>query len=301
MGPRSAALISGHTEYHRRLETLLAELHRKEACVITPTGFAANTALFAALGAVASINAASARPTTLEKIAVFSDALNHASIIDGLQMMERHRQAVVSVYRHNDMQHLDLLLTNCASEKKVVVTDSLFSMEGDFAPMLELVELRKKHGFLLVVDEAHTTLVCGKTGGGVGELYDIQDHLDIIVGTLSKATGCLGGYIACSDKFGNLVRGFGRPNMFTTATPLPVVAACYAAVTVARKEGWRRQAVWRKVQDFAAMTKHPASSPILSLVVGSEATALRASEHMLKRGFLVTAIRPPAVASDACR
>ncbi|XP_078430773.1 8-amino-7-oxononanoate synthase-like [Wolffia australiana] len=301
MGPRASSMISGHTDYHRRLEMLLAEMHGKEACVMTPTGFAANTSLLSTLGAIASYNAASKRLEAHEKVAVFSDALNHASIIDGLRMMERHQQALVSIYRHSDMRHLDELLSKCDNPMKVVITDSLFSMEGDFAPMLELVDLRLKHRFLLAVDEAHTSLVCGKNGGGIGEVYGIADQLDIVVGTLSKATGCLGGYIACSKKFSYLVRGFGRSNIFTTATPLPVVAACYAALTVARKEGWRRRAVWSKVQEFAAMTGHPATSPIVSLVVGSEAAAIRASKHMLDRGFHVTAIRPPAVAPDACR
>ncbi|CAA6664590.1 unnamed protein product [Spirodela intermedia] len=289
MGPRSSAMASGQTEYHRRLENVLAEMHKKEACVVTPTGFAANTAFLAALGAVATHNAASRRPAAHEKIAVFSDALNHASIIDGLRMMERHNQAVVSVYRHSDMQHLDELLSNCPVQRKVVITDSLFSMEGDFAPMLDLVQLRKKHRFLFVIDEAHTAFVCGRNGGGIGEVYGIEDQIDIIVGTLSKAGGCLGGFVACSQKWSNLVRTTGRPYIFTTASPLPVIAGAYAAVTVARKEAWRRQALWNRVQEFAALTKHPATSPILSLV------------HMLERGFHIIAVRPPAVAPDACR
>ncbi|CAA7401181.1 unnamed protein product [Spirodela intermedia] len=289
MGPRSSAMASGQTEYHRRLENVLAEMHKKEACVVTPTGFAANTAFLAALGAVATHNAASRRPAAHEKIAVFSDALNHASIIDGLRMMERHNQAVVSVYRHSDMQHLDELLSNCPVQRKVVITDSLFSMEGDFAPMLDLVQLRKKHRFLFVIDEAHTAFVCGRNGGGIGEVYGIEDQIDIIVGTLSKAGGCLGGFVACSQKWSNLVRTTGRPYIFTTASPFPVIAGAYAAVTVARKEAWRRQALWNRVQEFAALTKHPATSPILSLV------------HMLERGFHIIAVRPPAVAPDACR
>ena len=123
MGPRASAMISGSTDYHRRLENLLAEMHRKDTCVLCPTGFAANTAFLAALGCVASFTATSRQLAAHEKIAVFSDALNHASIIDGLRMMERHQQAVVSIYRHSDMQHLDELLSSCTAEKKVVITD----------------------------------------------------------------------------------------------------------------------------------------------------------------------------------
>ncbi|CAA6671384.1 unnamed protein product [Spirodela intermedia] len=277
MGPRSSALVSGHTEYHRRLENVLAEMHKKEACVVTPTGFAANTAFLSALGGVATHNAASRRPAEQEKIAVFSDALNHASIIDGLRMMERHQQAV----------HLDELLSNCPLERKVVITDSLFSMEGDFAPMLDLVQLRKKHRFLFVIDEAHTAFVCGRNGGGIGEVYGIEDQIDIIVGTLSKAGGCLGGFVACSRKWSDLVRGLGRPYIFSTASPLPVIVAAYGSVGPSPRIRGNDEA--------------PATSPILSLVVGSEDAAIYASKHMMERGFHVIAIRPPAVAPNACR
>ncbi|XP_078433587.1 8-amino-7-oxononanoate synthase-like [Wolffia australiana] len=302
MGPRSSALVSGQTEYHRQLEILLAEMHQKKACIVAPTGFAANTAFFSTLGGVATHNAASKKLVApQEKIAVFSDALNHASIIDGLCLMERHQQAVVYVYRHSDMAHLDEILSSCDLEKKVVITDSLFSMEGDFAPILELVQLREKHRFLLVVDEAHTAFVCGRNGGGICEVYRIQNQIDVIVGTLSKAGGCLGGFIACSEKWSNLIRCVGRSYIFTTASPLPIIAAAYTAAMVARKEGWRRQAVWNRVHEFVALTNHPATSPIVSLVVGDENAAILASKHMLEKGFHVTAIRPPAVSPDACR
>uniref|UniRef100_A0A1D1ZLN7 serine C-palmitoyltransferase n=1 Tax=Anthurium amnicola TaxID=1678845 RepID=A0A1D1ZLN7_9ARAE len=301
MGPRASSMISGHSDYHRLLEDTLAEMTKKEACVITPTGFAANTAFLSALGSIATFTAAGKRPAKHEKIAIFSDALNHASIIDGLRMVERHQEADVFVYRHNDMKHLDQLLSNCPVDRKVVYTDSLFSMEGDFAPMLELVELRKKHGFLFVIDDAHTTLVCGKNGGGIAEVYGIEDQIDICIGTLSKATGSLGGFIACSKEWKDLIRARGRPYIFTTAAPLPIVVACYVAITVAKKESWRREAVWGKVQEFSALTKFPATTPIVSLVVGNEQDALQASKHVLECGFHVTAIRPPAVAPDACR
>ncbi|CAA7394989.1 unnamed protein product [Spirodela intermedia] len=282
MGPRASSLITGHTDYHRLLESNLAEMHKKEACIITPTGFAANTAFLSALGSIASLTSAGRRPAKHEKIAIFSDGLNHASIIDGLRMVDRHQEADVIVYRHNDMGHLDELLSNSPAERK-------------------LVQLRKKHGFLFVIDDAHTTLVCGKHGGGITEVYGIEDQIDICVGSLSKATGCMGGFIACSKNWKKLIQGKGRPYIFSTASPLPVVAGCCAAVMVAKKESWRREAVWRRVQEFSAMTGHQVSSPIISLVVGTEEAALRASKHMLDCGFHLTAIRPPAVAPDACR
>ncbi|XP_019070041.1 8-amino-7-oxononanoate synthase isoform X2 [Solanum lycopersicum] len=227
MGPRGSALICGYTNYHRLLESSLAELKSKE--------------------------------------------------------------------------YLCFNRTNCPMKKKVVITDSLFSMDGDFAPLVELVKLRKKHGFLLAIDDAHATFVCGKTGGGAAELFNCISGVDICIGTLSKAGGCHGGYIACSKKWKQFIQSRGRSFIFSTSTPVPIAAAAHAAVIVAKKEMWRRRAIWNRVQDFRDLTGIPITSPIISLIVGSEATALQASRHLLEFGFHITAIRPPTVAPNSCR
>ncbi|XP_040372757.1 8-amino-7-oxononanoate synthase isoform X2 [Rosa chinensis] len=301
MGPRGSALICGYTDYHRRLESSLADLKKKEDCLLCPTGFAANMALMVVLGNVGSLLAAGKTPLTNEKIAIFSDELNHASIIDGIRLAERQKSVEIFIYRHCDMIHLKALLSSCTMQKKVVVTDSLFSMDGDFAPMIELVKLRKQHDFLLVIDDAHGTFVCGKNGGGVAEEFHCERDVDICVGTLSKAAGCHGGFIACSKRWKQLIQSRGRSFIFSTATPLPIAAAAHAAVIVARKETWRRKAIWSRVQDFRALTGIPINSPIISLVVGSEEKALKASRSLLKSGFHVTAIRPPTVPPNSCR
>ncbi|CAL2243397.1 unnamed protein product [Prunus armeniaca] len=278
MGPRGSALICGYTDYHRRLESCIADLKKKEDCLLCPTGFAANMALMVALGNVGSLLAAGKTPLTNEKIAIFSDALNHASIIDGIRLAERQKSVEIFIYRHCDMTHLNALLSSCTMRKKVVVTDSLFSMDGDFAPMIELVKLRKEHGFLLVIDDAHGTFVCGKNGGGVAEQYNCERDVDICVGTLSKAAGCHGGFIACSKRWKQLIQSRGRSFIFSTATPIPIAAAAHAALIVARKETWRRREIWNRVQDFRALTGIPINSPIISLIVGSEEKALQASQ-----------------------
>eukprot|EP00261_Vitis_vinifera_P036253 XP_019077496.1 PREDICTED: 8-amino-7-oxononanoate synthase isoform X2 [Vitis vinifera] len=301
MGPRGSALVCGYTNYHRLLESCLADLKKKEDCLLCPTGFAANMALMVALGSVSSLLSADQKPLKDERVAIFSDALNHASIIDGIRLAERQGSAEIFVYRHCDMPHLNELLSSCTLEKKVVVTDSLFSMDGDFAPMAELAKLRKKHGFLLVIDDAHGTFVCGKNGGGVAEEFNCESDVDICVGTLSKAAGCHGGFIACSKRWKQLILSRGRSFIFSTAMPVPVVAATLAAVIVAKKEKWRRVAIWNRVRDFRALTGIPIGSPIISLIVGSEERALQASRHLLKSGFHVTAIRPPTVPPNSCR
>ncbi|KAM0970957.1 hypothetical protein ACFX15_018366 [Malus domestica] len=310
MGPRGSALICGYTDYHRRLESCLADLKKKEDCLLCPTGFAANMALMVALGNVGSLLSAGKMPLTNEKIAVFSDALNHASIIDGIRLAERQKSVEIFIYRHCDMAHLNALLSSCTMRKKVVVTDSLFSMDGDFAPITELVKLRREHDFLLVIDDAHGTFVCGKNGGGVAEEYNCEGDVDICVGTLSKAAGCHGGFIACRQLFilafsykrwKQFIQSRGRSFIFSTATPVPIAAAAHAAVFVARKETWRRREIWNRVKDFRALTGIPINSPIISLIVGSEEKALQASQSLLKSGFHVTAIRPPTVPPNSCR
>uniref|UniRef100_A0A5B7BPT3 Aminotransferase class I/classII large domain-containing protein n=1 Tax=Davidia involucrata TaxID=16924 RepID=A0A5B7BPT3_DAVIN len=301
MGPRGSALICGYTNYHRLVESCLAELKKKEDCLLCPTGFSANMALMTAVGNVGSLLAAGEKPLKDEQVAIFSDALNHASIIDGIRLAERQQTVEVFVYRHCDMSHLDALLSSCMMKKKVVVTDSLFSMDGDFAPMVELAELRKKHGFLLVIDDAHGTFVCGKNGGGVAEEFNCESDVDICLGTLSKAAGCHGGFIACSKRWKQLIQSRGRSFIFSTAIPVPIAAAAHAAVIVAKKETWRRRAIWNRVQDFRALTGIPIASPIISVIVGSEENALQASRYLLKSGFHITAIRPPTVPPNSCR
>ncbi|KAK8686407.1 hypothetical protein V6N13_125432 [Hibiscus sabdariffa] len=301
MGPRGSPLICGYTYHHRLLESSLASLKNKEECLLCPTGFSANMALMVALGNIALLLAAGNKPLKDEKIAIFSDELNHASIIDGIRLAERQRSVEFFVYKHCDMSHLSELLSNCKMKRKVVVTDSLFSMDGDFAPMLELVELRRKHNLLLVIDDAHGTFVCGKSGGGVAEEFNCERDVDICIGTLSKAAGCHGGFIVCSKRWKQLIQSRGRSFIFSTATPVPIAAAAHAAVVVAKREMWRRRELWNRVQDFRALTGIAISSPIISLIVGSEEKALKASRQLLKSGFHVTAIRPPTVPPNSCR
>ncbi|KAG0453970.1 hypothetical protein HPP92_025274 [Vanilla planifolia] len=294
MGTRGSFLVCGYTNYHRLLETSLAELKRKEDCLLCPTGFAANMAFMSALGSISSLSVDGRKPSKAEKVAVFSDALNHASIIDGIRLAERLGEIEVFIYRHCDMDHLNTLLSSCKTSKKSVITDSLFSMDGDFVPLVELVQLRLKTW-------AHATLVCGQNGGGAAEMFNCESDVDICIGSLSKAVGCLGGFIACSKNWKQLIQSRGRSFIFSTALPIPVAAASYAALRVARKESWRRRAIWDRVHEFRSLTGFAVTSPIISIVLGSEESALLASRHMLMSGFHISAIRPPAVPSNLCR
>eukprot|EP00210_Caulerpa_lentillifera_P006716 g6418.t1 len=233
MGVRSSALICGYSPLHNELETRLAAHTKKETCLLFPTGFAANVAVISVLG-------------DGSEVAVFSDALNHASIVDGCRLAARSG-AQIKIYRHNDAVHLESILSNCTRALKVVVTESLFSMDGDFAQLKTLVALKEKYGLLLVVDEAHAMLVAGETGGGISEFQNVQNkvlyilyksHLlqvDIVIGTLSKAFGSMGGFICTTKQLRDLLLTKGRTQMFSTALPIPNVAAALSALHISQR------------------------------------------------------------------
>ncbi|XWS60119.1 hypothetical protein CRYUN_Cryun07bG0006900 [Craigia yunnanensis] len=300
-GPRGSPLVCGYTDYHIALESSLAKLKKKEACLLCPSGFAANMAVMVAIGSLAPLLSVGKRPTQEEKIAIFSDALNHASIVDGLKLAERHGGVQYFVYKHCDMSHLDALLTNCKMKKKVVVTDSLFSMDGDFAPVVELAALRKKHGFLFVLDDAHGTFVWGKNGGGVAEEFNCENDIDICIGTLSKAAASLGGFITCSKIWKQFIQSRGRSFIFSTIAPVPLTAASYASVVVSRKEPWRRTEIRKRMQEFQDLTGIPVTSQILSVIVGNVEKLFKASQVLLESGFFIVPVGPPAVPPNTGR
>ncbi|TVU41457.1 hypothetical protein EJB05_14976 [Eragrostis curvula] len=159
-------------------------------------------------------------------------------------------------------------------------------MDGDFAPFPDLVKLRRKYGFLLVVDDlhltchvdnclfkAHATLVCGENGGGAPEMFGCENDIDISVGTLSKGVGCQGGFIACSTRWRRLILSRGRSFIFSTTLPLPIDAAVHVAISISKQERWRRSVIWEHVRYFASLTKLNVTSPIISIVVGSQEAA----------------------------
>ncbi len=281
MGPRGAALICGYTEEHAALEEDLARLKGTESALLFPTGFQSNLGLLAALGG----------PDT----AFYSDALNHASIIDGCRLAK----GSVHVYGHRDMNSLESLLKGATASTRVVVSDALFSMDGTLAPLPELVSLCERYGALLVLDEAHSTLVFGDHGGGVAEHFGLADRVDFHVGTLSKAVGAQGGFVAMSAERRQWLLNTARSYVFTTALPVPMVAGARAAIGAATSE--LRGQLWKNIERFSAELGVPMSSPILSVVLGTEEAAMETSAALFTRGFHVGAIRPPTVPKGTSR
>jgi 8-amino-7-oxononanoate synthase len=300
MGPRSSAIVGGTTSLHRELEEALSDLKCTQETLLFPTGYAANMSVVSSLCEDGNVD-------------VFSDELNHASIVDGSRLAMRSSASSTGnrlfVYKHNDLQDLDAKLYHAAKSlpqgarrRRLVVTDSLFSMDGDFADLSGIVDLKRKHGFLLAVDEAHATLVCGDRGGGAAEAQGVAHHVDVHIGTLSKAFGSLGGFVSSTRAVKQLLLNRGRPYVYSTSLPLPCIAASLASLSVSRREGqWRRAHVWNLATRLGSLLSVPSLSPIIPLVLGAESTTMEVAGALLREGMHVPAIRPPTVPKNTSR
>lgn len=274
-GAGSSRLVVGARPIHEQLERRLAEWRGTEAALLFPTGYAANTGLLAVLGAPG--------------VRVCSDALNHASLIDGCRMAAA-RGADVRVYPHRDMEALAQALDGAS--RAVIVTDTVFSMDGDIAPIAALRELADQHDALLVVDDAHKVFP-------VADLDDESDRHVVRVGTLSKTLGSLGGFVASSRQLVELLVNRARPFIFTTAlSPADAAAASTALGIVGSDDGARRLRTLRARID-QLRPDHP--TPIVPLVIGEERDAVEVSSRLLDAGLLVPAIRPPTVPRGTSR
>lgn len=279
-GAGASPLVSGHLPPLRSLERALAAWEGTEAALVFSSGFAANLALVSSL--------------VDRDDAVFSDELNHASLIDGCRLS----RAGVHVYRHRDMNHLADLLRGCRG-RRLIVSDSVFSMDGDLAPLPDLYDLARRFDALLLLDEAHATGILGATGRGAAELLppprDLDPEAVIRLGTLSKALGTQGGFVSGSRRLIRWLINRARPYIFSTALAPPTAAAARAAVGIVQDESWRR----RHVLDLAALLG--GTVPIVPLIVGSAAAAVRLSKQLQRDGLLVPAIRPPSVPEGTAR
>jgi 8-amino-7-oxononanoate synthase len=290
-GASSAAsrLISGTTRLHADLEAALAAWKGTEACVVFSSGYLANVGTIPAL----------VGPDD----AVFSDQLNHASIIDGVRLA----RARVVVYRHRDVEHLAALLAAHPARRRLIVTDSVFSMDGDLAPLPALCELAERHGAMLMVDEAHATGVLGPAGSGAVAHLGMQGRVPIVMGTLSKALGAMGGYVAGSARLVEYLRHRARGFVFDTALAPPAAGAALAAVGIAQREEWRRARLWALADRLRAALGAqgyqllPGETPILPVLVGANRAALRLAAALRERGVWVPAIRPPTVPEGTAR
>jgi 8-amino-7-oxononanoate synthase len=292
-GAGASPLVCGHLPPHRALERALAEWETTEASLVFSSGFAANLALVSTLAG---------RPD-----AVFSDELNHASLIDGCRLS----RARVHVYRHADANHLHDLLRRegAAARRRLIVSDTLFSMDGDLAPLADLIDLARRHDALLVIDEAHATGVLGPQGRGATDLLPspLDPDLVIKVGTLSKALGAQGGFVCGSRRLVEWLVNFARPYIFSTALAPPSAAAAHRAVAIVRAEPERRQHLLDLARLLRARLReqgYPTAgscAQIVPLIIGEAEAAVRLSRRLQEHGLLVPAVRPPSVPEGTAR
>ncbi len=293
-GAGASPLVSGYSPSLRSLERALAEWEEAEAALVFSSGYTANLALISSLAGPAD--------------ALFSDALNHASLIDGCRLS----RAAVHVYRHNDVDHLADLLRKKGrnARRRVIVSDTVFSMDGDVARLAELVEIAERFDCLLVIDEAHATGVLGEHGRGVTDSLkpgSWSPERVLKVGTLSKALGTQGGFICGSRRLIEWLINHARPYIFSTALAPPIAAVARRAVAIVREEPERRRQVLALAERLRQELRKSGGNvgdsccQIVPLIVGEAREAVTLSRRLEEQGLLIPAIRPPSVPEGSAR
>ena len=290
VGSGASHLVAGHSSEHHALEEELAAFTGRERALLFSTGYMAN------MGAITALVG--------QGDAIFEDRLNHASLLDaGLLSGARFQR-----FLHNDLHNLQSRLGKTAAARKLIVVDGVFSMDGDTAPLPELAAVAQKNDAWLMVDDAHGFGCLGKTGAGTCEHFGLtQNDVPILMGTLGKAAGSFGAFIAGSETLIESLIQFARPYIYTTAMPPAVAAATRASLRLIQTEHWRREQLNKLIAHFRAgaqalnLQLMESASPIQPVVIGDEANALLISQKLAERGILIIAIRPPTVAAGSSR
>lgn len=290
VGSGASHLISGHSVEHHQLEEELADFVGRSRVLLFSTGYMAN------LGAITAL--------VQRGDAVFEDRLNHASLLDGgLSSGARFKR-----YRHNDVGHLSTLLQASSGANRLVVTDTVFSMDGDIAPLSELAHKCREHDAWLMVDDAHGFGVLGDNGqGALAEANLSEVDVPVLMGTLSKAAGSSGAFIAGSDELIEALIQFARPYIYTTAMPPATAAASRMSLRIIKKESWRREKLRYLIQYFKTKAQSmclplmASDTAIQPIVIGDAQRAMSISQGLANQGILVTAIRPPTVPDGSSR
>jgi glycine C-acetyltransferase/8-amino-7-oxononanoate synthase len=288
-GAGASRLISGNMAPHGELERRLAAFKGYEGALLFGSGYLANLGAIAALAPRGGV--------------VFSDELNHASIVDGCRLS----RAETFVYRHADLDHLERGLREAGGRASLIVTDSLFSMDGDVAPLAALTELARRHECRLLVDEAHATGALGPGGRGAVAAAGLSDEVDLVVGTLGKALGSYGAYVCASAELREYLLNAARPFVFSTALPPPVLAAATAALEVLEAEPERvgrlgvNAASLREALAAEGLETGGSHTQVVPLAVGEPGAAMELCERLLARGVFAQGIRPPTVPPGSSR
>jgi 8-amino-7-oxononanoate synthase len=288
-GSGSSRLVAGTLQIHLDFERELARFKGFEAALVMSTGYMAN------LGVLQSL----AGPDD----AIFSDVLNHASLIDGCRLS----RAAVHVYPHRDTSALEEMLQKAKGfRRRLIITESVFSMDGDIAPLPALVELKERFGTLLVVDEAHATGVLGKSGKGALEHFGLQGGVDVLIGTLGKALGSFGAFVCSSRSIREYLINTARAFIFTTGLPPSAVGAAYAALELIQQHPERIKGLWQNANLLKSGLAGlgwslQSETPILPLILGKATHALAFGNALFQAGVFIAPIRPPSVPEGSSR
>jgi 8-amino-7-oxononanoate synthase len=289
VGAGASRLVSGTMTIHRRLEERLAEFERSEACLLFGSGYLANIGVIGALAGPGD--------------AVFSDELNHASIVDGCRLS----RAEVVVYRHRDLEHLEWNLRKHPRGERLIVTDSVFSMDGDVAPLQEIAALAGDYASRVMVDEAHATGNLGPGGRGAVAEAGLEGEFDVVVGTLGKALGSYGAYVCASAEIVRYMLNTARSLIFSTAPSPPAVAGALAALELLQERPHRVERLrsnaraLRRALGAEGFPVVDSEMPIVPLIVGDPQAAMSLCQATIERGVFAQAIRPPTVPAGTSR
>jgi len=296
VGSGAVRTIAGTMKIHMELEEKIARFKNVEAAVVFQSGFAANA------GTVSAVLG--------KDDFIISDELNHASIIDGARLS----RATIKVFRHKDVAHAEELLKEVADKPghKLLISDGVFSMDGDIAPLPALCDLAEKYGAIMMVDDAHSSGVLGRNGRGTIDHYKVHGRVDIQVGTLSKAIGALGGYVCGSHDLIDFLYHRARPFLFSTSHPPSVAATCFAAFEVLEQEPERIEKLWENTRfwkkelgglgfNIGGVNTPASETPITPIIIGDGARTMEFSRELFKEGVLGTGIVFPTVPEGKAR
>jgi glycine C-acetyltransferase/8-amino-7-oxononanoate synthase len=291
VGAGASRLVCGNLQPYEDLERKLAAFKAKEAAIVFGSGYVANVGTITALVGEGDV--------------VIMDKLDHASIIDGARLSG----ATIRVYPHKNLAKLEAILQQSdAFRRKLIVTETVFSMDGDLAPLAEIAALKEKYSAWLMIDEAHATGLYASNRRGIAEAAGVEDRIDITLGTLSKALGCAGGFVVGSQTLIDFLRNRARSLIYSTALPPAICAAAAAAVDFVMSEDGhqRRDRLWRNVSAMknglsAVGVANESRSPIIPIIIGDESKAVEVSCRLQERGIFVPAIRYPTVPKGKAR
>jgi 8-amino-7-oxononanoate synthase len=303
VGSGASHLISGHSAAHELLEKKLASFQEKHVtkarALFFSTGYLTNLATITGL----------ARLSQRGDLSIYSAKLNHASLIDGVRLAAAQMDAMVNLFDHMQLTSLTDALKKDTKSLKLIVTDGVFSMDGDLAPVKELLQIAEQHDALLLVDDAHGFGVLGKQGHGILEQENIQSDRIIYIGTLGKAAGVSGAFVCAQDSFIEWLVQKGRPYIYSTATPPAIAHTLLKSLEIIESdEGAKRRGqlnqlikIWQDEMTFSEWKKVSSCTPIQPIILGSNASALMAAKLLDEAGYWIPAIRPPTVAPGSAR